>query len=144
MRAARISLLLLAGFAACQEAPPPPSASPELILVGGTIHVDPDAVGEGAPPSAIALQGGRVLAVGSDEEIRALAAGGTTVEELDGELEVADGTVGEADLRVSVDAAWWIAFLGRERGLVPGLLTGRLRLRGGPGPLRSMQRLCPV
>lgn len=61
-----------------------------------------------------------------------------------GKLQVRPGHSETADLKVSVDANWWIHFLGKERNLVFGLLTGRLRLKGGPKPLQKLQKLCPV
>jgi predicted amidohydrolase YtcJ len=57
--------------------------APDLVLVGGTvITVDP-ATPDG---EAVAIQGGRILAVGSSAEIREMAGPSTQVEELEGRV----------------------------------------------------------
>ncbi|MCK0117179.1 amidohydrolase [Isoptericola sp. S6320L] len=56
-------------------------SAPDLVLVGGTV-LTVDAVDTVA--EAVAVTGGRISAVGSTAEIRALADGGTEVVELDG------------------------------------------------------------
>lgn len=85
-----IALVLIFLLVACNTDPEPsPVASSdaveraELILAGGSvITVDPE-VPNG---QAVAIRAGRVLAVGSDNDIRALAGPGTEVIELDGRV----------------------------------------------------------
>jgi predicted amidohydrolase YtcJ len=80
-----VGVLALAAFllSACQPDVDPDA--PDLILVGGTvITVDADVPdGEG-----VAVKDGRILAVGTADEIRALASRGTEVVELDGRVVV--------------------------------------------------------
>jgi predicted amidohydrolase YtcJ len=76
MRNLVIALVLLAG---CR------SASPDLILAGGRIFTADDT----RPwAEALAVRGERIVAVGNDADIRALAAPSTRVIELDGRLVV--------------------------------------------------------
>ena len=62
------------------------SRSPDLVLSGGAIYT-----GDPATPwaEAVAVEEGRILAVGADEEVRTLAGPGTATIELDGRLVVA-------------------------------------------------------
>jgi predicted amidohydrolase YtcJ len=55
--------------------------APDLVLVNGRIHTVDDA---NPAASAVAVKGGRFVAVGADDEIRALAGSGTRVEDLGG------------------------------------------------------------
>ncbi len=47
-------------------------------------------------------------------------------------LEVHDGHIGSANLRVLADRLTWLGFLPRERILAWALLSRRIRLRGSP------------
>jgi len=58
-------------------------------------------------------------------------------------LQVSEGHVGTADLRVSADSSWWLGFLAKERNLLWGLLRGKLRLRGSPKLLLAFGRCFP-
>jgi predicted amidohydrolase YtcJ len=59
----------------------PDALAPELILVNGHFHT----VDEAQPVvTAVAIRDGRFLAVGSDDEMRALAAPATQIEDLGG------------------------------------------------------------
>ena len=49
-----------------------------------------------------------------------------------GRLEVDEGHVGDANLKVKADAKTWIGFLAREKNLAWALLTRRIRLTGSP------------
>ncbi|TVP46211.1 MAG: amidohydrolase [Gemmatimonadales bacterium] len=57
--------------------------APDLVLVGGTVITVDEATPEA---QAVALRDGRILAVGSSDEIRALAGPGTEVIELEGRV----------------------------------------------------------
>jgi predicted amidohydrolase YtcJ len=57
----------------------PEALAPDLILLNGRIHTVDDA---NPDATAVAIRDGRFVAVGSDDEIRALAGSGTTVEDL--------------------------------------------------------------
>jgi predicted amidohydrolase YtcJ len=61
-------LFLFLGLAVCSCGTPP--SGPELIMTGGRIYVGPDG---NTVVSALAIQGDALLALGNDEEIRALA-----------------------------------------------------------------------
>ncbi len=77
-----LGLVLLAGVAVACQADADPDA-PDLVLVGGTvITVDDDRPGA----EAVAVKDGRILAVGSSDEIRAMAGASTEVVELDGRV----------------------------------------------------------
>ncbi|MFT4604902.1 MAG: putative amidohydrolase YtcJ [Rhodothermales bacterium] len=75
-----LSILLLLVFAACGG--PEPA---DLVLVGGRVVTVDDTMPEG---TAIAMQGDRVLLVGSDQEVRALVGSDTEVIELNGRLAI--------------------------------------------------------
>lgn len=59
-------------------------------------------------------------------------------------LEVRPGHVGSARLRITVDSAWWLGFLAKERSLLWGLLRRKLRLRGSPRLLRAFGKCFPA
>ncbi len=46
------------------------------------------------------------------------------------EMQVSEGHVGNAGLRVTADSQWWLGFLAKERNLPWGLLRRKMRLRG--------------
>ncbi len=80
------SVLLTSALAAagCSQGPKGPHApgGATLVLVGGRVHaLDPDAPA-GAAPTAIAISGERIVAVGGDAEVRRLAGPGARVIEL--------------------------------------------------------------
>lgn len=57
------------------------SLAPDLVLVNGTVHtVDAN----DSTASAVAIKDGRFVGVGRDDEMRALAGGGTSIENLEG------------------------------------------------------------
>jgi Fe-S-cluster-containing hydrogenase component 2 len=60
-----------------------------------------------------------------------------------GRLDVQAGHVGQADLRVTVDARTWLALLRRDVSLLRALLTRRLRLAGPARLLRAFGRCFP-
>ena len=55
-----------------------------------------------------------------------------TVRISDQRLDVQEGHVGKANLRVTADSKTWTGFLAREKSLFWALLTMRIRLRGSP------------
>jgi predicted amidohydrolase YtcJ len=59
----------------------PDALAPEVILVNGRIHTVDDRT---PTATAVAIRDGRFVAVGSDEEIRALAGAATRIEDLQG------------------------------------------------------------
>jgi ferredoxin len=58
-------------------------------------------------------------------------------------LQVTDGHVGNPGLRVTADSQWWLGFLAKERSLLWGLLTRKLRLRGNPRLLLAFGKCFP-
>ena len=58
----------------------------------------------------------------------------------DRRLEVLEGLVGSADLRVTADAETWLGFLRKERSLLWALLRRTVRLSGPIGALQALAR----
>jgi ferredoxin len=58
-------------------------------------------------------------------------------------VEVREGHVGTAGLRVTADSQWWLGFLAKDRNLLWGWLRGKLRLRGSPKLLRAFAKCFP-
>jgi NAD-dependent dihydropyrimidine dehydrogenase PreA subunit len=58
-------------------------------------------------------------------------------------LQVDDGHVGEADLRVLADSRTWLAMLAGDVSVVRALLRRRIRLHGSPRLLRAFARCFP-
>lgn len=79
-----VMTFLFAAIPACDTADIPMDAA-DLILVNGTVVTVDAELGEA---QALAIQDDRILAVGTDEEIRAMADGDTEVVELDGRLAI--------------------------------------------------------
>lgn len=67
-----------------------------------------------------------------------------TVRIANGEIEVTPGLLtGEPDVTVTADGRAWLAFVARERGLLPLLLTRKLRLKGSLQAIREFGRCFP-
>jgi ferredoxin len=58
-------------------------------------------------------------------------------------VQVSEGQVGTASLRVIADGRWWLGFLAKERSLLWGLLSRRLRLKGSPRLLLAFGKCFP-
>ncbi len=58
-------------------------------------------------------------------------------------LTVERGHVGDADLKVRADTATWIAFLRKEKSIVPALLLRRIKLTGPPKLLIAFGKCFP-
>jgi hypothetical protein len=58
-------------------------------------------------------------------------------------VQVSEGHVGTADMRVTTDSRWWLGFLAKERNLLWGLLRGKLRLKGSPRLLLAFGKCFP-
>jgi ferredoxin len=67
----------------------------------------------------------------------------TTVVIRDKTVRVSEGHVGTAGLRVTADGQWWLGFLAKERSLLWGLLTRRLRLKGSLRLMLAFARCFP-
>lgn len=61
-----------------------------------------------------------------------------------GELRVDDGLVGEANVVVRADSRTWLQFLGKERGIVGALLTGKIRVKGPTARMKDFARCFPL
>jgi ferredoxin-NADP reductase len=59
-------------------------------------------------------------------------------------LDIQDGLVGKGDVHVTADAKTWLAFLAKERGLVPALIQRKIRLKGNPKLLLAFGKCFPV
>jgi hypothetical protein len=119
-------------FAACGEKPEPA----DLVLLGGTIVTGDDSIPEG---QALAARGGRVVAVGTDKEIRRYVGDSTEVVELKGATAIPGfieghahyAGVGQAKLQLDLTkAANWDEIVSMVQAAVaqaqPGeLITGR-------------------
>jgi ferredoxin len=59
-------------------------------------------------------------------------------------VQVSEGHVGTAGLRVTADSRWWLGFLAKERSLLWGLVRRRLRLKGSPRLLLAFGKCFPT
>jgi len=66
-----------------------------------------------------------------------------TVTIRDKTVQVSEGHVGTAALRVSADSQWWLGFLAKERNLLWGLVRRKLRLKGSPRLLLAFGKCFP-
>jgi Fe-S-cluster-containing hydrogenase component 2 len=58
-------------------------------------------------------------------------------------VQVSEGHVGTASLRVIADSRWWLEYLAKERSLLWGLLRRKLRLKGWPRLLLAFGKCFP-
>jgi ferredoxin-NADP reductase/Fe-S-cluster-containing hydrogenase component 2 len=58
-------------------------------------------------------------------------------------IEINDGLIGRADVRVTADAKTWLGFVAKEQRLVPALLRRRIRVRGNPKLLLAFGKCFP-
>jgi ferredoxin-NADP reductase/Fe-S-cluster-containing hydrogenase component 2 len=58
-------------------------------------------------------------------------------------LDIKDGLVGKADIRVTADAKTWLGFLAAEKRLVLALLRRKIRLKGDPRLLLAFGKCFP-
>jgi len=58
-------------------------------------------------------------------------------------IEVSQGHLGQADLKVTTDTKTWFGFLAKERSLVWALLTRRIKLKGSPFWLLKFAKCFP-
>jgi Fe-S-cluster-containing hydrogenase component 2 len=58
-------------------------------------------------------------------------------------LELSEGHIGEADLRVTADARTWLAFLHKDRSIVWAILRGKIRIKGSPRLLLAFGKCFP-
>jgi ferredoxin len=58
-------------------------------------------------------------------------------------VQVSEGHVGTAALRVTADSQWWLGFLAKERNLLWGLVHRKLRLKGAPRLLLAFGKCFP-
>jgi ferredoxin len=61
----------------------------------------------------------------------------------DKSVQVADGHVGHADLRLRADSETWLRFLRKESSLIWALVTGNIRIHGSPKLLLAFGRCFP-
>ena len=67
----------------------------------------------------------------------------STVTIRDGKIAVADGLLGEPNLKVTADSETWLGVLAKEKNLLWALLTRRIKLRGNPKWLLAFGRCFP-
>jgi Fe-S-cluster-containing hydrogenase component 2 len=67
----------------------------------------------------------------------------TTVVIRDKTVQVSEGHVGTADLRVTADSHWWLGFVAKERNLLWGLVRRKLRFKGSPRLLLAFGKCFP-
>src|SRR5262244_4589918 len=48
------------------------------------------------------------------------------------ELQISDGLLGKADVKVTADGKIWLGFIAKEKSLVAALARGKIRLKGNP------------
>lgn len=58
-------------------------------------------------------------------------------------IDIKDGLLGKADLRVTADAKTWLGFLAREKSLSLALVTRRIRIQGNPRLLLAFGKCFP-
>lgn len=58
-------------------------------------------------------------------------------------IEVSSGLQGKADLTLKADAKTWLGFLAKEKGLLPALFTGKIRIKGSPRLLKNFGKCFP-
>jgi Fe-S-cluster-containing hydrogenase component 2 len=58
-------------------------------------------------------------------------------------LDIKDGLIGKADIRVTADAKTWLGFLAAEKHLVLALLRRKIRLKGDPRLLLAFGKCFP-
>ena len=66
-----------------------------------------------------------------------------TVEIRNRTLQIRDGLLGKPGVHVTADARTWLGFVAKEKGLIPALLTGKIRLKGNPKLLLSFGKCFP-
>lgn len=62
----------------------------------------------------------------------------------DKKVQVHEGHLGNADLRLTADSRTWLGFLAKERSLVWALLSRKIRIKGSPKLLQAFGRCFPV
>jgi hypothetical protein len=58
-------------------------------------------------------------------------------------VQVSEGHIGTAGLRVTADSRWWLGFLAKERSLLWGLARRKLRIKGSPRLLLAFGKCFP-
>lgn len=61
-----------------------------------------------------------------------------------GTLDVKDGIRGDADLRLTADGQSWLSFLSGELGLVRGLVSRKIRIKGPPALMKRFAACFPL
>lgn len=61
----------------------------------------------------------------------------------DQQVEVKEGNIGKANLRITADTATWLGFLAKERNLVWALLSRKIQLSGSPRLLLAFRNCFP-
>jgi putative sterol carrier protein len=77
------------------------------------------------------------LARAGPDEVKA------TVTIRDEKLQVSEGHIGQADLRLTADSQTWLRFLRKEANLVCALLRRKIRIQGSPKLLLAFGRCFP-
>ncbi len=131
-----------------------PGSDAEAYVPRRFPHKKVKAVGNGLRPDSIAtflrglplaFQRGRAAGLAATYHFtftgeEALSA---TVRIAEGRVEVNDGHLGKAGLRLTADSRTWLRFLAKETSLPWAMLTGRVRLRGSPRLLLAFARCFP-
>jgi ferredoxin-NADP reductase/Fe-S-cluster-containing hydrogenase component 2 len=58
-------------------------------------------------------------------------------------IDIKEGLLGKADVRIAADAKTWLRFIAKEQGLIPALLRRRIRVRGNPKLLLAFGKCFP-
>jgi putative sterol carrier protein len=62
----------------------------------------------------------------------------------DKRIEVFEGHVETADLKVKTDSRTWLKFIAKERGIFLPLVTGKIRIKGSPKLLKAFGNCFPL
>src|SRR5262245_4769246 len=60
------------------------------------------------------------------------------------ELQISDGLLGKADVKVTADGKIWLGFIAKEKSLVAALARGKIRLKGNPRLLLAFGKCFPT
>lgn len=59
-------------------------------------------------------------------------------------IEVQEGLMGTADIRMTADSQTWVGFLAKEKNLLWALIRGKIRIKGSPALLKRFAQCFPA
>jgi len=61
-----------------------------------------------------------------------------------GKLSILDGLIGKVDFRLNSDSNLWLKFLSSGRGLVTGVISGKIKAKGNIKLLKEFSKYFPT